>query len=66
MKVLFCTPEVYPFSKIGGVADFSESLPKALEKLNNTIYVVSPYYQTVNKNFGTEMEFGSFTLNHLI
>ena len=30
MKVLFCTPEVYPFSKIGGVADFSESLPKAL------------------------------------
>ena len=57
MKVLFCTPEVYPFSKIGGVADFSESLPKALEKLNNTIYVVSPYYQTVHNNFGTEMEF---------
>lgn len=57
MKILFCTPEVYPFSKIGGVADFSESLPKALEKLNNSMYVVSPYYKVVDEKFGQEMEY---------
>lgn len=57
MKILFCSSEVYPFSKIGGVADFSESLPKAISKLNNTIYVVSPYYQRVNNKFGKEMQY---------
>lgn len=56
MKILFCSPEVYPFSKIGGVADFSESLPKAISKLNNTIYVVSPYYQVVREKFSSDMQ----------
>jgi len=64
MKILFCSPEVYPFSKIGGVADFSESLPKAISKLNNTIYVVSPYYQIVRDNFSNEMQLlGERTIN---
>lgn len=57
MKILFCTPEVYPFSKIGGVADFSESLPKALEKLKHTLYVVSPYYQSVIDNYDKQMDY---------
>lgn len=57
MNILFCSPEVYPFSKAGGVADFSASLPKAISKLNNKVYVVTPYYSTVKENFGDLMEY---------
>ncbi|MDY0278157.1 MAG: glycogen/starch synthase [Acholeplasma sp.] len=57
MNVLFCSPEVYPFSKIGGVADFSQALPKALNELGNTVYVVTPYYERVAHNFGKKAKY---------
>lgn len=57
MKVLFCSPEVYPFSKIGGLADFSASLPQALNTLGDTVYIVSPYYSRVKKHYGDQMTY---------
>lgn len=57
MKVLFCSPEVYPFSKIGGLADFSAFLPKALNNLGNTVNVVSPYYERVKKHYGDQLSY---------
>ncbi|VEU81070.1 glycogen synthase [Haploplasma axanthum] len=57
MKVLFCSPEVYPFSKIGGLADFSAALPSSLNHMGNTVYVVSPYYERVKREYGKDMEF---------
>lgn len=63
MKILFCSPEVYPFSKAGGVADFSASLPKALNKLNTVVNVVTPYHQVVKDEYSSEMQFvGSKTI----
>ena len=44
MKVLYCSSEVQPFSKTGGLADVSGSLPKALNDLKIEIKVITPYY----------------------
>ncbi|MEO8604506.1 MAG: glycogen synthase GlgA [bacterium] len=47
MRVLFVTSEINPFSKTGGLADVSESLPAALAQLGHDVTVVSPYYRSV-------------------
>lgn len=52
MKILFCTTEVQPFSKDGGLADFSASLPKALNSLGNKVNIVSPYYKVIKEDYG--------------
>lgn len=45
-NILFCSSEVVPFSKTGGLADVSGSLPKQIGK-SNFITVITPLY---NKN----------------
>ena len=45
MKVLFCSYEVAPFYKKGGLGDVAGSLPKALKKLGVDISVVMPEYK---------------------
>jgi len=47
LKILFVSSEVAPFAKTGGLADVSESLPKALKTLGIDIRVVLPYYRMV-------------------
>jgi len=47
MRVLFVTSEITPFSKTGGLADVSESLPAALAELGCDVTVVSPLYRVV-------------------
>jgi starch synthase len=47
MRVLFVTSEVTPFSKTGGLADVSGSLPAALAELGCDVTVVSPFYRSV-------------------
>jgi starch synthase len=49
-KILFVTSEVHPFIKTGGLADVSESLPKALFALGEDIRLVLPYYQSLKTN----------------
>jgi len=44
MKVLFCSSEVYPFSKTGGLADIADSLPQALNELDLDVRVITPFY----------------------
>lgn len=55
MRILFCSGEVYPFSKTGGLADVAASLPKALLKLGHEVKIISPYYQNVHHRFGEMM-----------
>jgi starch synthase len=43
-KVLFVTSEVFPYSKTGGLADVSNSLPRSLNALNNEVRIISPKY----------------------
>jgi hypothetical protein len=44
LKVLFVSPEVEPFIKVGGLADMVGSLPKALAAHGNDVRVVFPAY----------------------
>ena len=78
MKILFSTGEVHPFSKTGGLADVSASLPKAITKLGHQIRVITPMYRSCKKWFDqmkyvgeVNVEMGNFhqyakyyTLNH--
>ncbi len=43
-NVLFVTSEVFPYSKTGGLADVSNSLPQALNSLGNDIRIITPKY----------------------
>lgn len=55
MKILFSTGEVHPFSKTGGLADVSASLPKAITNLGYQIKVITPMYQSCKK-WSSEMK----------
>jgi starch synthase len=48
MKILFCTSEIFPYSKTGGLADVAGSLPLKLN-MNKDIEtrVITPYYKSV-------------------
>ena len=50
MKVLLVSSEVAPFSKTGGLADVSGSLPVALKQLGCDIKVVTPLYKMVKES----------------
>ena len=45
MNILYATSEAVPFAKTGGLADVSNSLPKTLSRLGNTVHVVLPAYR---------------------
>ncbi len=45
MKILFASPEVYPFAKSGELADVAGSLPFALHQLGHDVRVITPRYK---------------------
>ncbi|MFA7589446.1 MAG: glycogen/starch synthase, partial [Acholeplasmataceae bacterium] len=49
MRVMFCSSEVFPFSKTGGLADMAAFLPKAMHKMGHEIKIITPYYPSVAK-----------------
>ena len=57
MKVLFCSSEVVPFAKTGGLADVSGAFPEALEKQGCQVKVAMPKYRCV-KNQGKMAKMG--------
>lgn len=49
LKIVHLAAEVDPFSKTGGLADVSRSLPKALKRLDHEVIIVTPFYsQTID------------------
>ena len=44
LKILFVTPEVEPFVKVGGLADMVGALPKDLAAMGHDVRVVAPAY----------------------
>lgn len=49
MKVLFCSSEVVPFAKTGGLADVSGALPIALERQGAQVKIALPKYGGIKK-----------------
>ncbi len=58
MNILFVSPEIFPYSKTGGLADVAGSLPIALSKLDCNLMVVAPYYKTTRKKWPSIVETG--------
>ncbi len=44
LQILFATSEIYPLIKTGGLADVSESLPRALDALGQDVRIIMPAY----------------------
>lgn len=49
LKILFVTPEVEPFVKVGGLADMVGALPKDLARLGHDVRVVCPAYGSIKR-----------------
>ncbi len=55
MKILFCSAEVAPFAKTGGMGDVCGALPLALEKRGIEVAVALPLYRCIDaKKFSLE------------
>lgn len=50
MKILYCTPEVTPFSKTGGLGDVAGSLPRALAVAGCDVRVITPKYAGIKES----------------
>lgn len=48
MEILFVSPEVVPFSKVGGLGDVVGALPKALRALGHKVTVLSLRYGSID------------------
>ncbi len=48
-RVLFVSSEVSPFAKVGGLADVSGALPKALSKAGVSIELAMPLYRSIDR-----------------
>jgi starch synthase len=48
LKILFTSPEVYPFAKTGGLGDVSSALPLALKQQGHDVRVMLPKYRCVS------------------
>ncbi len=47
MKIAFCSSEVFPYAKTGGLADVCGALPLALAKLGHQISIFLPHYKCI-------------------
>ncbi|MEZ0537715.1 glycogen synthase [Caldicellulosiruptoraceae bacterium PP1] len=56
-SLLFVSPEVFPFAKTSGIADYSFSLPKVLKKRGMNVTIVMPKYKVVEARVETLVDF---------
>jgi starch synthase len=50
MRIAMVSYEVYPFAKVGGLADVVGALPKYLEKQGMAVDIFMPYHKKVDEN----------------
>lgn len=49
IKVLMATPELKPFSEVGGLGDVAKALPKALHDLKVDVRLITPLYGFIDR-----------------
>lgn len=59
MHILFCSSEVFPFSKTGGLADMAAFLPKSVRGQGYTVDVITPYYTSIISSHDEMTHLGS-------
>jgi starch synthase len=57
VKALFCTAEIHPFSRVGGLAEFSNYLTRKLAALGVEVGIVTPLYRQVSRKAGEIVPF---------
>jgi starch synthase len=62
MKILFIASEVFPFAKVGGLADVTSSLSMALQDLGHRPCLIMPRYEGIKAPV-REMKGQDFTVN---
>ncbi|MBI3561448.1 MAG: glycogen synthase GlgA [Gammaproteobacteria bacterium] len=53
-RILYCTSEIYPLVKTGGLGDVAASLSCALQQLGHDVHVVLPAYRSLLQQFKTQ------------
>lgn len=49
LNILYCTSEVMPYSKTGGLADVSNSLPQELNAAGHAVRIITPKYGSLDE-----------------
>ena len=57
VKVLFVSSEVYPFAKVGGLADVVGALPVELQHHHCDARVIMPLYKSVKQKHEHNLDF---------
>ncbi len=60
MHIAFCSSEVFPYAKTGGMADVCGALPIALNKIGLKVSIFVPKYQSVDKVPGEITQINDF------
>lgn len=50
MKIVFCSSEIVPFVKTGGLADVCGTLPHALQRLGHELTLILPAYGSIDRD----------------
>jgi len=50
LRVIHVSSEISPYSKSGGLADVTRSLPRALKRLGHQVIVITPYYGFIRED----------------
>ncbi len=61
-RILFCSSEVYPFCKTGGLGDLAGALPKSLNQIHQDVRIVLPGYRQVLNQCSDAREIASIQL----
>ena len=65
-KILFASSEIYPLLKTGGLADVAQSLPRALDSLNQDVRLVMPAYGSVKQKLPGKKVITSAVIQDLV
>ena len=65
MKILFIASEAVPLAKVGGLADVTGALPKALRELGHDARILIPQYNNIPRQFELKREIEDFKIDFL-
>lgn len=51
LKILLLSPEVAPYTKVGGLADVAWALPRALRQMGHDVRVFTPKFRQIEEKF---------------